>query len=304
MSDHFLTSAQFKNTIHWIGHILAVASIVFIGFKLFNHIELVRMRGLISSSLMMNALLLSLAYTLNLLLLVFGWHHIILAEEGQLSLKTSLNIYGKSQIAKYFPGNIFHLAGRQWLGMQQGISQTILLKSSLWEIGLIAVAAVLIGLTSLANLFTTFSAMILIMLIMIIGIAYVLTEFFKTGYVKAFYAYLIFHIIAGLLFAVVLNLIDGNVFNQPASLAICISAYVLAWLVGFVTPGVPGGVGVREMVILVLLGHGYSEQTLLVALIVSRIVTTLGDLFLFMAVSTQKNLQEKTLETKQSFPNV
>jgi hypothetical protein len=303
MFDHFFTTPGFKKTIHWLGHLLAVASVCFIGFKLFKHIELVSLRGLVSTSLIINTFLLALAYAFNLFLLVFGWRHIILAEEGELSLKASLMIYGKSQIAKYLPGNIFHLAGRQWLGSQYGLSQTILLKSSLWEIGLIAIAAVLIGLTSLANLFTTFSAMILLMLIMIIGIAYVLTEFFKTGYVKAFYAYLIFHIIAGLLFAVVLNLIDGNVFNQPASLAICISAYVLAWLVGFVTPGVPGGVGVREMVILILLGHGYAEQTLLIALIVSRIVTTLGDLLLFIAVSTNKSLHHQPLETKQSLPN-
>lgn len=304
MFEDFLTfPPNLKKAAHWIGGLLAIASLFFIGIKLINHIELVSLRGLISPLFVFEITLLSCAYALNLILLVLGWRQIILAEGGELSLQASLSVFGKSQIAKYLPGNIFHLAGRQWLGAQHGLSQTLLLKSSLWEIALIAIAAVLIGLTSLANLFTTFSAMILLMLIMIIAVAYVLTEFFKIGYVKAFYAYLIFHIIAGLLFALVLNLVDGNVFNQPASLAICISAYVLAWLVGFVTPGVPGGVGVREMVIILLLGHGYPEQVLLITLVASRIVTTLGDLLLFLMVSFKKVTVEAPLNPKQSLPN-
>lgn len=301
--DFYTLSANHKKTLHWIGHFLGILCILFIGIKLAKHVELVSLNGLITPMLVLNILVLSLVYALNLVLLAIGWRQLILSEGGWLSTQASLYIYGKSQIAKYLPGNIFHLVGRQWLGSVHGLSQAMLIKSSLWEIGLIAIAAVLIGLTSLANLFTTFSAMILLMLIMIIAVAYVLTEFFKTGYVKAFYAYLIFHIIAGFLFALVLNLIAGDVFNQPVSLAICISAYVLAWLVGFVTPGVPGGAGVREMVILLLLGHGYPEQTLLIALVAGRIVTTIGDLFLYLAVSVNKSATPESINPKQSLPN-
>ncbi len=301
--DLILLTSQFRKYAHWIGHLLGILCVGFIALKLVEHIELVNLRGLITPYLMLSMVFLGFAYAVNLILLAFGWRQLVLAQESYLSIKDALYIYGKSQIAKYLPGNIFHLVGRQWLGRVYGLSHAVLIKSSLWEIGLIAIAAVLVGLTTLANLFTTFSAMILLMLIMVVAIAYVLTEFFKTGYVKAFYAYLIFHIIAGFLFAVMLNLIDGNVFAQPVSLAICISVYVLAWLVGFVTPGVPGGAGVREMVILLLLGHEYPEQTILVALVAGRIVTTLGDLFLFLMVSFKKSTKEKSLKPKQSIPN-
>lgn len=293
MFEDYSLPANYKKLLHRFGHFLGILCIVFIGIKLAKHVELVNLHGLMTPMLILNVVLLAFAYALNLVLLAIGWRQLILAEGGWLNAQASLYIYGKSQIAKYLPGNIFHLVGRQWLGSAHGLSQPMLLKSSLWEVGLIAIAAVLIGLTSLANLFTTFSAMILLMLIMIIAVAYVLTEFFKIGYVKAFYAYLIFHIVAGFLFALVLNLIAGNVFGQPASLAICISAYVLAWLVGFVTPGVPSGAGVREMVILLLLGHGYPEQTLLIALVAGRIVTTIGDLFLYLAVSVKNQTAQK-----------
>lgn len=301
--DLILLTCKFRKYAHWLGHLAGILCVCFIVFKLTSNLELVSLRGLMSPFLLVIIILLAFVYAFNLTFLAYGWRQLILAEDGLVSIKDSLYIYGKSQIAKYLPGNIFHLVGRQWLGHVYGLSQTMLVKSSLWEIGLIAISAVIVGLTTLANLFSTFSAMILLMLIMVVAIAYVLTEYFKTGHVKAFYAYLIFHIIAGFLFAVILNLIAGNVFNNPASLAICISAYVLAWLVGFVTPGVPGGAGVREMVILLILGHGYPEQTLLVALVAGRIVTTLGDLFLFIAVSTKKTWHQKPLEPKQSLPN-
>ena len=301
--DLILLTSKFRKYAHWIGHIIGILCVGFIAFKLSSNLDFVSLSGLFSPFLMITIILLASVYAINLTFLAYGWHQLILAEEGLVSIKDSLYIYGKSQIAKYLPGNIFHLVGRQWLGHVYGLSQTMLVKSSLWEIGLIAISAVIVGLTTLANVFTTFSAMILLMLIMVVAIAYVLTEFFKTGYVKAFYAYLIFHIIAGFLFAVLLNLIAGNVFNNPASLAICISAYVLAWLVGFVTPGVPGGAGVREMVILLLLGQGYPERTLLVALVAGRIVTTLGDLILYLMVSFKKFSNQNSLKPKQSIQN-
>lgn len=55
-------------------------------------------------------------------------------------------------------------------------------------------------------------------------------------------------------------------------------AYLIAWLAGFVIPGAPGGIGVREGVLVLLLaGHPGGEAAGLALGIGMRAVTTFGD---------------------------
>jgi hypothetical protein len=61
--------------------------------------------------------------------------------------------------------------------------------------------------------------------------------------------------------------------------------FIIAWLIGFATPGSPAGLGVREAVLITLLDSPSIEDTLLVAVLISRIVTVLGDM-LFFAISS------------------
>jgi hypothetical protein len=54
-------------------------------------------------------------------------------------------------------------------------------------------------------------------------------------------------------------------------------AHLLAWLVAFVTPGPPAGLGVREACLAAAL-HAYGEpSTILVVVALSRIVLVAGD---------------------------
>jgi uncharacterized membrane protein YbhN (UPF0104 family) len=62
------------------------------------------------------------------------------------------------------------------------------------------------------------------------------------------------------------------------------SAYVVAWLIGLVTPGAPAGVGVRELILVFLLQGLVGESELLLTVVLGRVVTVTGD-FLFFLVS-------------------
>ena len=59
-------------------------------------------------------------------------------------------------------------------------------------------------------------------------------------------------------------------------------AYVLAWLIGLLTPGAPAGVGVRELVLLFLLKGEISETDLVFAVLLGRIMTVGGDVFIYV----------------------
>jgi uncharacterized membrane protein YbhN (UPF0104 family) len=56
-----------------------------------------------------------------------------------------------------------------------------------------------------------------------------------------------------------------------------VASFSLAWVVGFVTPGAPGGLGVREGLLLLMLAPVYSPASASVLVIALRIATTVGD---------------------------
>ena len=56
--------------------------------------------------------------------------------------------------------------------------------------------------------------------------------------------------------------------------------FSLSWSIGLVVPSAPGGVGVFEACLLLLIGKNFPQNTVLVSLIYFRVISTLADLFL------------------------
>jgi len=60
-----------------------------------------------------------------------------------------------------------------------------------------------------------------------------------------------------------------------------IGLYLLAWLAGFLAPGAPSGLGIREAVMMMFLTGLVYDDILLAALIIHRVVTMVGDVFAY-----------------------
>ena len=56
---------------------------------------------------------------------------------------------------------------------------------------------------------------------------------------------------------------------------------MVAWLIGFATPGAPAGIGIRELVLIQMLGSTIVETELILAVLVGRLVTAMGDILYF-----------------------
>ena len=65
-------------------------------------------------------------------------------------------------------------------------------------------------------------------------------------------------------------------------LALC-GAFAAAWVIGLLVPGAPAGLGIREGVLLVLVGETMATSDAVVMIAILRVVTTLGDLIHFVA---------------------
>jgi len=67
----------------------------------------------------------------------------------------------------------------------------------------------------------------------------------------------------------------------PIGVAQCIAIFTTAWLVGFVVPGAPGGVGVRDGIIAIGLEMFLAPGAALGVALMHRALSFLGDILVF-----------------------
>ena len=61
-----------------------------------------------------------------------------------------------------------------------------------------------------------------------------------------------------------------------------LGTYLFSWIIGFITPGAPGGIGIREAVMVLMCGSFMSTETIMLYAVTMRIISTLGDVVAFL----------------------
>jgi uncharacterized membrane protein YbhN (UPF0104 family) len=59
------------------------------------------------------------------------------------------------------------------------------------------------------------------------------------------------------------------------------AVFALSWVLGFLAPGAPAGLGAREGIMLLLLNGSASGQSVVIFVLMARVVTMLGDALCF-----------------------
>jgi uncharacterized membrane protein YbhN (UPF0104 family) len=101
---------------------------------------------------------------------------------------------------------------------------------------------------------------------------------------KVYLLYFIFFLIAGLLLVIIVNTFLNINFIITAKLVVIFS---IAWVAGFIIPGAPGGIGVREAVIIFFITPIIGEAQSIAVAIALRFITLLGDVW-FLIISDSK----------------
>jgi uncharacterized membrane protein YbhN (UPF0104 family) len=170
------------------------------------------------------------------------------------------------------------------MGMSSGVSGWSLAKSSFWELGLISFSGATFSMLALPLLMPDLPLPIsVVMFTAVVVIAASL--FWRFGGLPVTYAFgwhVGFLVISGLLFVGLIELLGENPVNGRLPRLPLAGAYVLAWLIGLVTPGAPAGVGVRELVLLFLLKGSINEAELVLAVLLGRLVTVGGDVLIYI----------------------
>lgn len=266
---------------HIGGSLLGFAGVTFVVFKLYFYADQIDFSGLRIWS-WAAIILLALIYGFANVLLAYAWKHILLFLNVNVSTKWSIRVYGLSQIAKYVPGNIFHLAGRQAYGMAAGISAMPLAKSSALELGLIAIVGGLFSILLTPFVFPDLSPLVAVGLFVatVATLSICIRNFVSRNLACALLLQTGFLVVSGTVFVWILAVVVTDHLD-PLPVSLLCGAYVIAWLAGLVTPGAPAGIGVREAALLFLLGTALPHADLLLAVLIGRIVTVLGDMIYF-----------------------
>jgi glycosyltransferase 2 family protein len=216
----------------------------------------------------------------------------------RITSRWGIQVYLRTNLAKYLPGNVWHFYGRFNACKAVGIPAGEALLGILLEPLLMAAAGLVVAIGPLLLQPTPngfrLVAQILALGAVLIGIhPNILNPVLrKVGGakrqrlaidqipqlqrypLKPLIGELGFVLLRGTGFALTWHSIHGLTLAQLPWLY---SSFAIAWLLGLIAPGLPGGIGIFEAVILALLSHELSPAALIVIVALYRVVNTLAE---------------------------
>ncbi len=253
--------------------------------------------------------LFSVVIVLCVYLSAFAWKMILEFVHGEkIERRQVLDAYVRSNIYKYLPGNMMHFAGRNILVGKLGFKQLDIAFCTLMEIGMLVMSACVFSMAvagrQLFELVFQFIDMEaaakyitagIVLLVLLLGLALFLLS--RKNMLERFRKYITFgfaklagklfvinvatQILPGILLSLIFTVIFGLSFTF-SSFCLCIAAYTVSWTVGFIVPGAPGGLGVRESILILLLGPVFGNDFTVLASVYLRAVNIIGDVLSYL----------------------
>jgi uncharacterized membrane protein YbhN (UPF0104 family) len=257
---------------------------------------------LIGINVIVIIVLMGVAHGANYFLMAWAWQR-MLVWFGEVNAKPliCMALYARTQIAKYLPGNFFHYPGRHVMGNRAGLHHPPLVGAMLYEIMGCLVAAGALSLVVfpksilIGNSIIFRIALIPLILIIPLLIQYILIHFSigrrfgfpeKTvweafiGLMPIWAIYLVFFMLEGLILWGIIGGTTGQWLSVP--FLYIISAFTIPWVIGFITPGAPAGLGVRDALMILILTNFMGAPAAAFVALISRLVVTLGDVIFFL----------------------
>lgn len=233
---------------------------------------------------------------------------------------------GFTQIAKYVPGNIAQHIGRTTVALVHGMPAAFFVSSVLAESILLLSASLVIGILSLSlspipllvehlpftNRLKVFvfilSALAVSLMLLIKYVPNLIRRFSCTeknasfsipvptisAAAKAFALYCLSYLVLGISLWTIASrhggLVNINIFLLTAS-------FTLAWLIGYLAPGAPAGLGVREGALVLLLSNTGPPEHVLTVVIAARFATIIADAISFtVSACLMKSIKSGNLQ--------
>lgn len=224
------------------------------------------------------------------------WWLILRLLGGQTTLPQSLNAYFLSGLPRYLPGGVWGYAGRTYLIEQVGVRRKMAILSSVIEVGLFVGTGLAIGVFYWLNVREAIFPATFLFCLIVFGVMVLpfsidrhyhlsLRSIFPASIIVSLYVG--FWITYGLSVVIMISAVIPTVsLNQIVTI---ISGFSLAWLAGFVAVFVPGGLGIREAGIVLVLEPIIGSPSAILISILARVINLAVDALLFMFAFINKS---------------
>lgn len=277
-----------RKSLQWVGSGLSFLGVIFLVLQLRENADRIDI-GRLTLSDWITIVGLTLAYTTANALLALAWRNLLIFSGQQVTRVSAIHIYGVAQIAKYVPGNVFHIAGRQVLGLSAKWAGVPVAWSAVWEIALLAFLGALFALLAAPLFFSAVSqfASSAVFAAVLALVWLTARRFISRWVATAMIQQAIYLFICAITFSWTLALIIPTGQLTTALQPAIWGAFIVAWLAGFLTPGAPAGIGVREFILALLLAGVAAPVDILFAIVLVRTINVVGD-FLFYSIASMK----------------
>lgn len=229
-------------------------------------------------------------YLVGSVLLAFAWVVLVrVASDAHPRVRPLLRGHLRAQVAKYLPGNVFHFAYRHVAARREGVSHASLAAALGLEAAFLLTAAAMIALGVAAD--PHLDALVpwarrsiafvpVFALLAWMALSYVAPRF---GVPRAPLSRRAPGLAVVLAIDFAFFVLAGTALRalHPHPDALPFSAWCgwlsLAWIVGYVTPGAPAGIGLREAVLALGLAPTLGESEALALALLYRLVTSIAD---------------------------
>jgi hypothetical protein len=310
-----------KKYLYWTGIFLSVALASYFVYFAIGALRQYGANIVLTSDLVIAMVAAAFMYALCTPLSGWAWHILLRGMGSTWRPGTLASIMGITQLAKYIPGNIGQHIGRTALSLAKGMSVGLYTGSVLLETLLAMLSGLFVGVlfallspVSMPNLFsehqTAMSALVIILIFCVLALPWILQTLihavcrsgFLTNLIKndlklpahkdisiAALWYCINYILIGCGLWLISSTISDGIQLDFFYLT---SVFALSWLLGFVTPGAPAGIGVREGVMVILLSGLATNDIVLLIVTAMRIATMTGDGIVFIGSAIYIQLSE------------
>lgn len=292
--------------LRWVGIGLTAVSFLFLGKSLLSmRVDFSRFEHPVKVALLLAAL--SACYAAVVYFSAFIWRMVLqFISRRRLRFVGVADIYVRANIAKYLPGNVMHFAGRNMLAKKLAFSQIDVAFSSVLEIVMLLITAVAWSaalsyrsfVSMLGSLQKQAGVSLYIILAAVAALAAVACvvlrrkkllrkyrRFFTPAFARLvpqlFVLYSLTMVVPGLFLGAFLGMLGVTV--TPTLLLRLFSAYMISWVAGYVVIGSPGGIGVRESIMVLLIGSSVGSDVAVLGALLLRLSSVLGDGLAYLA---------------------
>ena len=289
-----MNKGKVKNIVYIIGKSLGIFGLLYVFYKLYQEYTFSSFSTQFISIYPIIPILIFINFS-STLIGIYAWHQMLLHyAKKPFAYVYAYYYFSKTEIAKYLPGNIFHFIGRQALAHKIGITQKQMAKVS-FLLSILLTGGTILSSTVFAFLSQKTSLLILTLMLlssMIVSIS--LVYLYPSMHIRkkvSLNLYLAFSIaLQGVMLGMIV-VYQGDTYTWSL-FCLSTSIYILSWLLGYVTPGASGGLGVREGAFIAITSYMHFDihaDIVIFSVLLVRLINILVDILVYFSTFALEN---------------